>query len=807
MLIDNKPTIDTILSCFHCGNDILDVRIIEEDKDFCCEGCRNVYQILNESGLTGYYSLESKPGNTRLNKQQAVLDFLDQPEVVEKLLDFKDDKRSRILFRIPSIHCSACIWLLENLHKLAPGILSSEVNFSKKTVLISFDHQTTSLKDITRLLDALGYMPEITFDDISTRKKETSEDKKFIYKLGVAGFAFGNIMLFSFPEYFHLDDLIDPGFRSFFGYLNILLSLPVLLYSGSGYFVSAWKGLKHKFINIDVPLALGILVMFVRSSYEIITGEGAGFMDVLVGLVFFLLIGKWFQNKTYGALSFDRDYKSYLPVSITKITEGKEMRVSLNEVGVGDIIQVHSNEMIPADSILLKGKALVDYSFVTGESETVQRVSGEKIYAGGKQTGGIIQLSVIKPVSQSYLTELWNQELFTRKQTEHIKNRVSIISKYFTITILFISLLTGVFWAVVDPSKIMNACTAILIITCPCALALTLPFTFGNALRIYNRNKLYLKNSNTIENLSKVTSIVFDKTGTITTHGQSSVDFIGDVMSEEDKLVFRAIFKTSQHPLSKKIYTSMEAEDLKEFPDVVEVPGKGIELNYCGNIYKIGSSQFILNEDPEEKLDEFKSSKVYVSKNNQCLGHYKICNEYRVGVESTIQTLSKKYKLHVLSGDNNGEELNLKKIFGDQVPLYFNQSPLDKLQYIDHLQQNGEVILMVGDGLNDAGALKQADVGLAITEDSNNFFPACDGMLKADALHKLPFILRFSKLCMQVMKYSFIISLIYNIVGLSFAVRGELLPVVAAIIMPLSSVSVIGFTVFVTTVASKKMSL
>ncbi len=684
--------------------------------------------------------------------------------------------------------------------------MSSEVNFSKKTVLVTFNHQLITLKEVTLLMDSLGYMPEITFEDISTEKKEITEDKKFILKLGVAGFAFGNIMLFSFPEYFHLDDIIDPGFKSFFGYLNILLSLPVLLYSGSGYFISAWKGLKHKFINIDVPLALGILVMFVRSSYEIITGEGAGFMDVLVGLVFFLLIGKWFQNKTYGALSFDRDYKSFLPVSITKILNEKEQSISLNELVVGDIIQVYNNEMIPADSILLKGNAAIDYSFVTGESEKVHRISGDKIYAGGKQTGGIIQLSVIKPVSQSYLTELWNQELFARKRPEHIKNRVSIISKYFTITILIISLLTGIYWAIIDPSKIINACTAILIITCPCALALTLPFTFGNALRIYNRNKLYLKNSSTIENLSKITAIVFDKTGTITTNGQSTIEFIGTPINDEDRAIFRSIFKTSQHPLSKKIYLSENSSDLKEFIQVLEIPGKGIELNYHGVIYKIGSSQFILNDTTENKLDEFKSSKVYISKNNICLGYYKVCNEYRQGVENAIHQLSNKYQLHVLSGDNKGEEDNLKKIFGPYVPLYFDQSPIDKLKYIENLQQGGQTVLMIGDGLNDAGALKQADVGIAITEDSNNFFPACDGMLKASSLNKLSFVLKFSKTCMTVMKYSFVISLIYNIVGLSFAVRGELLPVVAAVIMPLSSVSVIGFTVLVTTWASKKMT-
>jgi Cu+-exporting ATPase len=799
-----KPPVG--LLCFHCGNSIQQFKVSFENKNFCCEGCKCVFQILNENGMGTYYSLQSAPGTSQLNRHEQTFDYLDKQDVIDKLIDFQDDKRTRILFRIPAIHCSACIWLLENLPKLKPGILSGEVNFSRKSLLVSYDHHIISLRQLTTLLYDLGYMPDITFDDLSKEKKKNNPDRSFIYKLGIAGFAFGNIMLFSFPEYFHLDDIIDPGFRSFFGYLNLLLSLPVILYSGSGYFVSAWQAIKHKFINIDVPLALGIAVMFIRSSYEIISAQGAGFMDALVGLVFFLLIGKWFQNKTYGALSFDRDYKSYLPVSVTRINDSGEKRISLEDIAIGDTLLIRNNEMIPADSILLNGHGLIDYSFVTGESENVERISGDKVFAGGRQLAGMIQVTVVKSVSQSYLTELWNQELFSKKEPKNIKNRVTIISKYFTIAILTLALLTAFFWWMFDPSKILNSFTAILIITCPCALALTLPFTFGNALRIFNKNHLYLKNSATIENLSKITAIVFDKTGTITTHQQSSIEFCGDLPPEHDLSVFKYMLKSSNHPLSKTIYATLEVPEPLVYLKITEIPGSGMELIYNNDLYKVGSPTFVGMHENENTENEFRSSRVFISKNNIIYGFYRIRNEYRAGVDQLVTQLSG-YHLHVLSGDNNGEEKHLKKIFGNGVPLYFNQTPLNKLSYIEELQSRGEKVLMVGDGLNDAGALKQANVGFAITEDTNNFFPASDGMLKAESLTKLPAMLKFSKRCMMVMRYSFFISLVYNLIGLSFAVRGELLPVMAAIIMPLSSISVISFTVFTSTRIGRKLHL
>lgn len=800
-----QQKINTTVLCYHCGTECREQEIKFEKKSFCCEGCKTVFSLLNENGMCTYYDLEKNPGITIKTKNfENKYDYLENQEVFEKLTDFADNSIAKITFYIPSIHCASCIWLLENLYKLQPGVKNSEVQFLKRQVHISFNPNEISLKKLVEVLSTIGYEPEIRLNDIE-KKKSGIIDRSLIFKLGVAGFCFGNIMLFSFPEYFHLNDLVDPGFRSFFGYLNLLLSLPVLLYSGSGYFISAWTGLKHKIINIDFPLSLGILVMFIRSSYEIIILRGGGYMDALAGLVFLLLVGKWFQDKTYYALSFERDYKSYFPISVIRIKGNEKEAVRLDELKTGDIIQIRNGELIPADGILIEGSAEIDYSFVTGESLPVEKNMGEKVYAGGKQTSGIIKISLLKSVSQSYLTQLWNKDIFSKKSGININTRVNTVSKYFTITVISIAIISAVFWSFTDINKAVNAFTAVLIITCPCALALTVPFTFGNALRIYGRNELYLKKSEIIEELSHIDTVVFDKTGTITTPDSGMIVYEGENLTSDEQDVIAHMTLTSTHPLSKAIHKHFlnSINDLR-FP-VKEISGKGLEANVEGKNYKLGSKKFISGLNHTQT--DFKDAEVYISINNIEKGKFRIQNNYREGLEEMVNEMKTNYHLHILSGDNESEKSRLLSLFGERTPMAFHQTPEKKLEYISELQKKGHRILMIGDGLNDAGALKQSDVGIAVSESSGSFFPACDGMLKSVQLKNLPRFLKMSKESMKTTKLSFLISLFYNLIGISFAVRGELLPVIAAILMPVSSVTVIAFTVLRTNWIGKKLSL
>ena len=804
MLVDEYKIVSQDLICYHCGEECPNDEIRIGDKLFCCNGCKTVYELLESNDLCNYYNIDSNPGVNQKNDIKKNYDFLDDAELKEKLIDFTDGKITTVTFSIPQTHCSSCIWILENLYKMDEGIIHSEANFLKKTVSIKFDEEKTSLKKVVLLLDSIGYEPDLNLAEKELEKSEIL-NKKLWYKIGVAGFAAGNIMMFSFPEYLATASIPLDGIRPVFKYLNILFALPVIFYSASDYFVSAFKGLRKKIVNVDVPISLGIIVLFLRSLFEIFTNTGHGYLDSMTALVFFLIVGKMFQNKTYAALNFERNYKSYFPIAVTIIKNNKETTKPVEKLNVGERIVIKNGELIPADSILINGRAFIDYSFVTGESNPVEKINGDMIYAGGRQTGGAIEVETIKDVSQSYLTQLWNNKVFNKEDESKIDAFVNVVSKYFTFVIISIAIVSALYWLPTSISFAMNAFTSVLIIACPCALALSTPFTLGSTLRIFGKNNFYIKSTHVIEKLAEITSIVFDKTGTITETGNAEIHYEGEKLTEYEKQLVKSLVRNSSHPLSKNIFELFNNSNLLEVKNYKEVPGEGIFAEIDGNKIQIGSRLFVTSNSDKDKTNL--STKVYLSINNKMKGYFSISNSYRNKLKEVISYLKNHYGLSVLSGDNDSEKEKLLKYFPSNTKMLFKQSPFDKLTYIENLKNKNEKVLMIGDGLNDAGALKTSDVGISIAENINNFSPSCDGILDAKSFGKLNSFIKFAKISKNIVIVSFVISFIYNVIGLSFAVQGILSPVISAILMPLSSISVVIFTTLATNIIAKKKGL
>jgi Cu+-exporting ATPase len=784
--------------CYHCGLDCGKNPIQFNEKNFCCNGCKTVYEILNQNELSCYYDMESSPGQIP-NEIKGKYEYLSNPEIVEKLIEFNDGNISVVEFYIPSIHCSACIWVLENLEKLNPAIVNSMVNFPNKTIRINFKTENTTLKDIVELLTSIAYEPYISLEDADKSAKKV--DKTLIYQLGYAAFAFGNIMLLAFPEYFEKDDIWLDHYKYMFRYMMLVLSIPVVVYSAKDYFITAYKGLKKGILSVDVPIALGIIVLFVRSTYEAFLDDGVVFFDSLSGLVFFLLLGRFFQQKTYNFLSFERDYRSYFPIAVTKIVHGKEENVPVQSIREGDRLLIRNEELIPVDGILIHGEGLLDYSFVTGESASVYKANGEKVYAGGKQVGGAIEIDVINKISESYLTELWSNDVFGKDTFERdLKTVTNNISKYFTVVILIIAALAGTFWFIHDSKEAVGVISAVLIIACPCALALSAPFALGNMLRIFGYRKFYMKNAGVIERMNKIDHIIFDKTGTITTNDSSTLNFEGEKLTNEELQLVKTLIRSSNHPLSRALNDAISVEPLLEkIENYQEVLGKGISGNIRGNEIKIGSAFFV-----ETKLEQNLNTIIFIKINQDIKGYYRSKNVYRDDVEKVFTQLGKKFRLSILSGDNEGEKAYLENILPKGTNLLFSQTPQNKLDYVKKLQEEGHHVLMVGDGLNDAGALAQSNVGIAISENVNVFSPACDAIMEAKLFNKLPKFLTLSHQTIQIIKWSFKISFTYNVVGLYFAVTAQLTPIVAAILMPLSSISIVVFVTVLTNFASKR---
>ncbi|NND63708.1 MAG: heavy metal translocating P-type ATPase [Flavobacteriaceae bacterium] len=796
-------------SCYHCGDSCENQLIRIEEKAFCCNGCKTVYEILSGNDLSYYYDLEKNPGISPELKE-GKFDYLDNAEIASKLLEFDDGDTRVVSFLIPSMHCSSCIWVLENLSKLNEAIKTSQVNFPEKTIRITFSSESLSLKNLVTILSTIGYEPNISLNDYS--KKTKKMDRSLIYKLGVAGFAFGNVMFLSFPEYFEVGEFWLERFKHLFRWLMFAFALPVVFYSGSGYFISAYKGLKSKILNIDVPIALGIATLFIRSTIDIVFDWGSGFFDSLTGLVFFLLLGKFFQQKTYAYLSFERDYKSYFPMAVTKLTRNgiykapSEEQIQIYKIKKGDQLLIRNEEIIPADCILLKGEALIDYSFVTGEAHPLMKESGDKIYAGGRQKTGSIEVEVVKSVEQSYLTQLWSNEVFRKDRKGKFQNLTNSISKHFTIAVLSIAFITTAFWIYYDPSKAFNVFTAVLIVACPCAIALAAPFTLGNLLRIFGRHKFYLKEASTIEQLAAIDTVIFDKTGTLTTHRKNTITYQGIALTKEEETLLNSTLRASNHPLSRALYQLLKSEKILTLDEFEESVGKGIYASRNGQDMKVGSYTYVSNTgDAAINERATNQTEVHIRSNDEYKGYYLFQNSYRREIDNIFEELAPQHDLVILSGDNEGEKEYLHDRLPTKVQLCFNRKPQDKLEYVKELQKQGRKVLMVGDGLNDAGALAQSDVGVVISEDINVFSPACDGIIDASRFKDLTKFMSLSKRGITIIKWSFLLSLLYNLVGLGFAVTGHLEPVVAAILMPLSSISIVVFTTVMTQWIGKKL--
>lgn len=805
--IETKP-ID-IVPCHHCGEVCPDLSFQYETHYFCCQGCLSVYQLLSDNNLDQYYDLNPQSGiNLRQGFRSNQFAYLDNEGVIDKVVRFREGELAHVVFHIPKIHCSSCIYLLEHLPRLLPGVIRTDIQFLKREAKIIFNIEQVSLRQLVEFLASLGYEPHLSLQTLN--EKEEKKDKSLIYKVGVAGFAFGNIMLLSIPEYFSSNAGSEAYIGPIFKYISFFLALPVFFYSANVFFISAYKGLKHKHLNIDVGVALAVLLTFGRSLYHVfVLGEG-GYFDSMSGIVFWMLVGRLLQQKTYDHISFKRSYTDYFPISATKIVDGEEVATPLPELEEGDLILIHNQEMIPADGYLVDGEALIDYSFVTGESLPVNKEQHELLYAGGKQLGQNLRIRLAKKVETSYLTGLWADNQPNKvEEVRYRQSFVQILAQYFTWIVLGISFVAASYWFFNGVSdKGWRALTSVLIVACPCALLLTATFTEGYFIRILSKNGFFLRKATLIEFIAKVKNIVFDKTGTLTSAQDMHATFIGEELSYEDVQSVLSLAKSSTHTFVRpvqKLYAE-QSIPLYSVQNFKESGGLGIEGDINGVHWKAGVLGFF--KDQKELNIEIEGTAIFVAADNQIKGYYLLRQGLREGIPHLFNDLKNNgYQLSLLTGDYNFEAPYLRSQIGEDVEMRFEQLPQDKLDYILALQENDDLVAMVGDGLNDAGALARSDLGISVVEEMENFTPAGDAILDAQQLSSLTSILNFTKKHKRIIHLAFAFSLLYNFVGIYFAVQGVLSPLIAAILMPLSTLTIVLITYIGSRVSAKKLGL
>ncbi|TXF91040.1 HAD-IC family P-type ATPase [Neolewinella aurantiaca] len=787
-----QPPASSMVSshCTHCGDACGKDTVTQGQHTFCCSGCATVYSILKDNNLLDFYRIDDRAGA----KQQAVNDrdyaWLEVPKLAERFVRYRDDTRCHVELELPGIHCSSCIWLLERLPQLLPGVRSCSINFSNKLATIVFDPRVLELRQVAEMLDRIGYPPHFRVQGEVVAGKT---NRALIYRIGVAGFCFGNIMLLSFPEYFGLSEMLagaGAGARwvgEAMNYLLLVLSLPVVLYAGRGFFTTAWYAVRSRQVTIDLPIALGMLALFGRSVYEIIAGVGSGYLDSLAGLVFFLLIGRWFQTYSFARLNFDRDYRDYFPVAAYReAKDGTPEPVASEDLAAGDILSVRPGNLIPADGRLLSPAAHgIDYSFVTGEAAPRPANEGDEVFAGGRATSSSLRIAVTKPPDQSYLLQLWLREGENTKRADVAPPEWLI--RIFTATILLLAAGTLAYWYQTDTSLAYRAATAVLIIACPCALALAAPFAYGTLQRLLARSGYYFRGPAVIERLGKTDTFVFDKTGTLTEEQKDTELTFVMPRSADYEAVFLAMARQSSHPRSQAISEALASGEQSHvhprIGNVTERTGQGILLEHQGHNFRIGSPAFC-------GFPHYQEGTFAVVDDLLCFSLKAQQTVLRDGIDEMLYSVGESGDTWLLSGDQPPADPFWEPYLAPEKIL-FRQTPFNKRSHINDLQRRNAHVLMVGDGLNDAGALATANVGLAVNEDEARFNPACDGIVKSDRLTSLPDVLLASGRMKWVMIITYLLAFAYNVVGLSYAVTGALSPVIAAILMPLSSVTIV----------------
>ena len=779
----------TETSCYHCGDTCGADHVRADDKDFCCPGCRFVYELLDQSGLCDYYDLGDRPQvKAEVAADAPRPELFDLPEVRERLVEYSEGGITRVTFHIPQMHCSSCIWLLENLHRLEPAVLRSRVRFSDKELSITFREEQLALRGLVELLRKIGYGPQLTGEGARGRGTKRGVPRTLYIRLGVAGFCFGNIMLFSFPEYLGADVTSDGSLARGFQFLSLAFSLPVMLFASTDFFRSAWAGLRTRQVNIDQPIALGILALFLRSTFDVLLDIGPGYFDSLAGLVFFLLVGRWYQAYSYQALSFDRALEAFLPLVVLRRKGEGEEPVGVTDLAPGDRIVVRDQELVPVDAILREGEGHIDNSFITGEPMPVHKAPGDTVKAGGRQRGAAIELEVLRVFNDSHLKRLWEEHAGSLTGARPSMPRlIDTVARRFTVGVLLVALGAGLYWWGRDAAEVWPVVTAVLIVACPCALALSMPFAYGHTMRLLGRRGLFLRDAEVVERLAHVDTVVFDKTGTLTARESYDLAFEGRPLDAREVMQVRSLARNSAHPLSAEVYRSLQG-DLGRVSGVEEESGAGIRGDVEGVPVRLGSAAFCGAASAHREPGV---ATVDVAIGGLHRGRFTLRKRVRAGMEKAVGGARGMAATHLLTGDAT-VDAEVAGLF-PEGEVVTGCTPPQKAAFIRSKQGSGARVMMVGDGLNDAGALTQSDVGVTVSESSAALTPASDAIIEAGALGLLPEALRLGRRARRIVFASLGISLLYNVGGLSFAIAGKLTPLVAAILMPLSSVTVVAF--------------
>ena len=788
------------VACTHCNLTFSEDMMITEKQDdkqlsFCCKGCQGVYHLLNAEGLDTFYD---KLGDTKLQpatQSSEDLEKFDLEGFKNKYIRIDEDGLCEINLIIEGIHCSACVWLNEKVLHKTDGVIETSINYTNNKAKVVWDPAVIKLSHIIETIRSIGYNA-YPYDPKLQEERAISTRKTYYTRILVAVFGSMNIMWLAIAHYAGYFSGIQQSFKDILNVAEFVLATPVLFYSGWIFFRGAYYGYKNNIVNMDTLVASGALSAYIYSIYAMISQRGEVYFDSVVMIITFVLVGKYLEvlSKKHAVDTLDGIMGS-TPTEVTLIDAGIKSLVSVENVVIGDIIELKPGEKVVIDGEVTWGQGSFDESSLTGENEPLFKKQGDPVLSGSICLDSVLHYSASKDASNSMLTSIVNllEESITKKpRIEQLANKVS---GYFSTIILIIALLTFIgwyFWADSFEHALIVG-ISVIVIACPCALGLATPMATLVGISIAAKRGILFKEASFLETMAKSDILALDKTGTITEGKPSvvNVDLFGDL----DPSLLHALVSTSNHPISKGIaeYLKKTYEDLSTriLEDIRSIEAKGLKASYQGQ-QLIGGNASLLQVENLSVDGNSQNALFFFAIDQTVVARFELSDTIREGAKEAIQNIQTLgVKVVMLTGDHEQSAQKVAQQVGI-TNIHAKLLPQDKAAKVDQFHQDGHVVVMVGDGINDAIALASSDIAIAMGNGADVAISVSDIVLLDEKPMSIYDAYKLSRRTYAAVKENLGFSLLYNVIAVPLAVMGFVNPLVAALSMSLSSLVVVG---------------
>ena len=793
----------TEVSCAHCGLPVPPALVSADGApSFCCSGCKAVYGIIRSAGLDEYYALQAiDPERVGAPANPKLMSFseFDDPAFLSLHTRSVEGTR-RIDLYLEGVHCAACVWLVEKLPDFVEGVVSVRLDFGRAVATVLFDPAVVELSSIARALDSFGYTPH-PFRSSERRLLARSEERKLLVRMGIAGAAAGNVMLLAIAMY--AGAASDPAVSALFRWVSLFITVPTVLWAGRTFFAGAWAGLRARTLHMDLPVSLALLTATASSVGHTLYGQGHVYFDSVTVLMFLLLAARWAQVRALRSASDASELLFSLAPSKARLldADGVSREVPVETVMAGQSVEVRAGESIPVDGHVVQGLSRVDNALLTGEPTPVEVGDGAEVHAGATNITARLVVRVSATGENTRVGRLLAAVEEAQRRRAPIVKLADRVAAYFVLAVLVLAAASAVMWWGHGSAVVVERVVAMLVVTCPCALGLATPLALVHALGAAARKGIFVKGSDTVEALARVRHVVLDKTGTLT---QGSLALVGFGGSDALRDRVAALEAQSSHLIAKAIESAAPRSAIERLAvsDVREVAGAGLAGTVDGQRLLVGNLRFLANEGVEvgqawcDAVDAAAArgeTPVLVAEEGRvaCLATFG--DPLRSDTRQAISALRRMgMSLGILSGDHPRVVRHVAESLGiDTSEAFGGVSPEDKLERIESSTRAGHDVAMIGDGVNDAGALAAARVGIAVRGGAELSLATADVFLTRPGLRPAVELIRGCRITMRVVYRNLAISLVYNAVGAALALAGFIDPLAAAVLMPLSSLSVV----------------